>query len=81
MTTEIYVQTQVGRERSTIYRLLEASQNVKEIVSVKRSVVPGCIGLTVSKGDFEKIGIPDNTRAALERIPGVVKVLDASAAM
>lgn len=81
MTTEIYVQTHTGRERSTIYRLLEAGQQLKEIVSVTRTVIPGCIGLTVEKGNFERIGIPENTRAALERIPGVIKVLDARAVM
>lgn len=78
MTTEVYVQTHTGRERATIYRLLEAG--LTEVVNIKQTVIPGCIGLTVDKGDFERIGIPDNTRAALERIPGVVKVLDASVA-
>ncbi len=79
MTTELYLRTLNGRERSTVKRLKEASQNSQEIVSASTTIIPGYIEVTVEKHNFRQVGIPENTRAVLASIPGVIQVLDAKA--
>ena len=77
MSTAVFaIHTYVGREKTMVKRLAELAQKCKEVISATATPWPGYVGVKVIVGNCNRVELPKDTKAIIELVPGVIKVLD-----